>query len=356
MMVRISSGVRSFSYTDGWGGSVPILLEAQREMEFAEAALRRGDMIQARRLLAQLLRGDSENLAAWRLLLRALQNLEHRQRAAREILRLAPGDAEAQMALKTPNRALPRVGSRVRVPAFGELSHDDDPFGELATYRARNGLPVPQMSNPDVILAPFAQHVFPGAGRFPRVRLPRIALRMPGFWRRTPVARNVGRRLPWRSLLAIIGGGALLGGAYLSFTPLDAPFLASALPADPDDLPHPALAYISYPTEKLQALGLDEPRRNTLEGTVYDLYHFDGVRGLLLSVDVISLDSLLDPVVELYDLNGKLVNWNDNGDFSFGRGTLDSRLEVVLPSDGRYLISVGGIVGDGKYIISMRNH
>ncbi len=335
---------------------MPVLLEAQREMEFAEAALRRGDFVQARRLLAQLLRGDSENLMAWRFLLRALQNPEHRQRAAREILRLAPGDAEAQMALQTPNHVQPRMGSRARVPAFGELSHDDDPFGELANYRARNGLPVPPMSNPDVIPAPVAQRVLPQVRRFPRVRLPRISLRMPRFWRRTPVAKSAGRRLPWRSVLGIIGGGALLGGAYLYFTPLNAPFLASALPANPADLPHPALAHIGYPTETLQALGLDEPRRNTLAATVYDLYFFDGVRGLLLSVDVISLDPLLDPVVELYDPNGELLNWNDNGDFSLGRGTLDSRLEIVLPSDGRYLISVGGIIGDGKYIISMRNN
>lgn len=333
-----------------------LLLDTRRELHSAEAALRRGDLTLARRLLAQLLRGDRNNLAAWRLLLRSLRDSEHKRRAAQEILRLAPGDAEAQLALESPNRASPRAGSRARVPAFGELSHDDDPFGELADFRARNGLPVPRPQNPAVQAAQTAAPTHFDRGRAARLRLPRVALRFPSFWRRSVFARSAGPRLPWRTLVAMFGVVVLLAGAYLSFQPLQIPFKASALPVLPTEVPHPALAHISYPTEKLQALGLDEPRRSTLEGTTYELYHFDGVRGLLLSVDVISLDPLLDPVVELYDPNGELLKWNDNGDFSLGHGTLNSRLEIVLPSDGRYLISVGGIVGDGKYIISMRNH
>ena len=40
----------------------------------------------------------------------------------------------------------------------------------------------------------------------------------------------------------------------------------------------------------------------------------------------------------------------------WGRGTLDSRLEYVLPLDGTYLISVGSIIGEGKYLISVQYH
>ena len=330
------------------------MLVVGQEMLAAEAAYRRGDLMLTRRLLAPLLRADRNHLAGWRLLLRSLELSEHRHNAAQEILRLAPGDQEALQVMRVADRAISRTGSRARVPAFGELSQDDDPFGELAEFRARNGLPEPRFSETN---RPITQTITPSPtpqSRFPRLPAPRI--RLPRWRRRLGTASRAGTRLPWRALVLVLGLGLLLGGAYVTFQPLQAPFIANALPVKPRELPHPALAHIQYPTENLQALGLDEPRRNNLEGSSYDLYHFDGVRGLLLSVDVISLEPLLDPVVELYDPNGELLQWNDNGNFSLGYGTLNSRLELVLPKDGRYLISVGGITGDGKYIISMRNH
>lgn len=339
-----------------------VLQYTTKELSAAEAAYSRGDLPLARRLLAQLLREERNHLAGWRLLLRSLELGEHKRRAAEEILRLAPGDPEAMAVLQLPNRGPARIGSRARIPAFGELSHDDDPFGELADLRARKGLPIADAPDRN---QPLAQGLSPrtsskpqrqqGAGWL-RSRLPSISFRLSKFQLRQSVASNMSSGIPWHTLVVVLAVGLLLAGAYVSFQPMQTPFLANALPVSPKELPHPALAYIQYPTEKIQALGLDEPRRNHIDGNAYDLYHFEGVRGLLLSVDVISLDPLLDPVVEIYDPNGKLLHWNDNGNFSLGFGTLDSRLEIVLPEDGHYLISVGGIVGDGKYIISMRNH
>ena len=360
MVAAISSGLKVFTYTRKRDVHA-VMLVAGREMLAAEAAYRRGDLMLTRRLLASLLRADRNHLSGWRLMLRSLEQREHRQNAAQEILRLAPGDQEALQVLQVPNHAISRTGSRARVPAFGELSQDDDPFGELADFRARNGLPIPQFSDVNRQMVQAIPPTSANPSRFPRfslprIRLPRYSLRLPKLRRRQTFASNVGFGFPWRTLIIVLGMGLLLGGAYVTFQPLQAPFSANALPVPQEELAHPALAHIQYPTENLQALGLDEPRRNSLEGTSYDLYHFDGVRGLLLSVDVISLDPVLDPVVELYDPNGELLHWNDNGDFSLGYGTLNSRLEIVLPKDGRYLISVGGIVGDGKYIISMRNH
>ena len=345
----------------GSGGNRLDMQTTAGELSAAQAAYSRGDLLLARRLLAQLLREDRNHLAGWRLLLRSLELSEHKQRAAAEILRLAPGDPEAMAVLPLPNPGPVRTGSRARIPAFGELSHDDDPFGELADFRARQGMPLPTATTQNQPLAQgslsTAAQAPPqqGVGR-PQFRWPGISFRWPRIQFRQSTASKLSGRVPWRTVAVVIGMGILLVGATVFFRPLPSSFSAIALPASPEELPHPALATIQYPTEKIQALGLDEPRRDHIDGEAYDLYHFAGVRGLLLSVDVISLDPLLDPVVEIYDPNGTLLRWNDNGNFSLGHGTLDSRLEIVLPEDGRYLISVGGIVGEGKYIISMRNH
>ncbi len=330
-------------------------------LDSAAVALRQGNLAQARRQLAGLLRVDSDNLAAWRLLLRALQEPAHRQRAAQEILRLDPSDQEAQAALDAPNRALPRTGSRARVPAFGELSQDDDPFGELAAYRARNGLSPP--SNPTVSAGAAAvdNRVADVArvGRHVRSKQRRFNLPTPTLSARVPRALQFRPRRSL-SILAVLSASILLGAAA-TFLPKEPIFQAQGLLAEPKPtsesiLVHPALSHISYLTVESQALSFDEARRNTLAPQRYDLYHFDGLRGMLLSVDVISLDPLLDPVVEVYQPDGQLLGWNDNGDFNLSKGTLDARYSVVLPMDGRFLISVGGIVGEGKYIVSMRNH
>ncbi|HXF05773.1 MAG TPA: DVUA0089 family protein [Blastocatellia bacterium] len=82
----------------------------------------------------------------------------------------------------------------------------------------------------------------------------------------------------------------------------------------------------------------------TVRGTInpagdVDFFVFDGRRGQQLLVDIdaqtLTPPSSLDSVVTLMDSRGNQLAENDDAD-----GSLDSRLQVTLPSTGRYLIRI----------------
>lgn len=76
-----------------------------------------------------------------------------------------------------------------------------------------------------------------------------------------------------------------------------------------------------------------------------DLYRFQGTKGQVLGIGIdaqylagVSYDpTYIDPVLTLFDATGKPVAQNDN---ILGFGTLDSRIDTILPADGEYCILV----------------
>lgn len=68
-----------------------------------------------------------------------------------------------------------------------------------------------------------------------------------------------------------------------------------------------------------------------------DVFRFEGKRGQRVVVEVLAAryGSALDSVLSLYDAGGRLLATNDDSD-----GSPDSRLDVALPGDGAYFVSL----------------
>jgi hypothetical protein len=105
----------------------------------------------------------------------------------------------------------------------------------------------------------------------------------------------------------------------------------------------------------------DESQIVTLEGNIDPtLLRFDGVRGqtvILTARDVPEGESL-DVVLEVLQPNGARLRFNDNhmgGDSSLAQ--TDSRIKVILPQDGEYVVRVnsyGGIFeGDVEVLLQV---
>jgi hypothetical protein len=90
-----------------------------------------------------------------------------------------------------------------------------------------------------------------------------------------------------------------------------------------------------------------------------DVFRFEGKKGQKIVCEVVAAryGSALDSMLTLYDANGQQVASNDDGPDGFG---LDSLLEVTLPRDGVYYLSLidahdsGGPTHVYRLIISPR--
>jgi hypothetical protein len=73
--------------------------------------------------------------------------------------------------------------------------------------------------------------------------------------------------------------------------------------------------------------------------TDVDVFRFDGKKGQKIAFEVVAAryGSALDSMLTLYDANGQQVASNDDGPEGFG---LDSLLEVTLPRDGVFYLSL----------------
>ncbi len=68
-----------------------------------------------------------------------------------------------------------------------------------------------------------------------------------------------------------------------------------------------------------------------------DVYHFEGKAGRRVVLEVLAArhGSALDSFLSLHDADGRLLATNDDSE-----GSTDSRIELVLPRDGAYFVSV----------------
>jgi hypothetical protein len=87
-----------------------------------------------------------------------------------------------------------------------------------------------------------------------------------------------------------------------------------------------------------QPIQLGQTVQGKIDGALdVDVYRFDGNKGQRVVIEIMAarLGSPLDSVLTMYDADGRIVASNDDFD-----GGPDSRLEVTLPRDGVYFVSV----------------
>lgn len=85
-----------------------------------------------------------------------------------------------------------------------------------------------------------------------------------------------------------------------------------------------------------------------LDGTVFDLYRFDGQAGQVASLDLHSAD--FDSVLLLADASGAILAYNDD----FSKTSSDSRLVTTLAASGVYQVLVNSYaVEEGAYTLQL---
>ncbi len=105
-------------------------------LQEAVNVLRRGDRRQARRLLAQIVGDDPDNLIAWWYLAAVLEDVEQRIQCLRQVLRLRPDHEEARhiLGLLERRRALVTPPGGVRRPI---VDAEPSTRGDLMVVRER---------------------------------------------------------------------------------------------------------------------------------------------------------------------------------------------------------------------------
>ncbi len=84
-------------------------------------------------------------------------------------------------------------------------------------------------------------------------------------------------------------------------------------------------------------------------------YTIEGEMGMRLIITAKDTSDTLDPLLRLYTEDGTLLAENDDHtDLDLTLNTLDSRLEVTLPEDGAYTITVSDFSGEaGTFTLSI---
>lgn len=120
------------------------------------------------------------------------------------------------------------------------------------------------------------------------------------------------------------------------------------------DVPPPAGSIISLESVEFDIAVGGEASGTLTEANAIDVYRVEAVAGSNLQIAVRAADpnSFLDPTVDLYDADGRLLESNDDAfDAPAGLelGALDSYLTYNVTADGSYLIVVGSVFSvDGE--------
>jgi hypothetical protein len=297
-------------------------------LQEAYRLIREGSPQEAVRILVPLVRADPLNADAWWLLANAVENREQKRQALERVLKLRPGDDAAQKMLdklvgaSVPAKA-PRTSRAAAVPAPAE---GDEEFTDV------DALPI---------------------GR--------------------PKPRRA-RRSPLAFILALIGVLTVVScGICILVTAISAPSISTfvqqivlTVTYQPD---FGTLAYLATPgaqsaLRSTQAAPDTLPRDLQMEGSVQNgqviqntvdtfrddgwTYSADANEHVVIEVDAV--DPKLDPHLYLYDPSGKLIAENDDIDGSQNR---NSRIDITLPSAGKYTIRISAFVDGGAYKLTV---
>ena len=117
----------------------------------AIAAVKAGDKVAGRRLLAEVIRDDPRNETAWLWMSAALDSDQQRRTCLERVLAINPGNATAQ-------QGLARLGSTLQPPALSSPGTPPEP----AALLAEPALPKARQALPSVGQAHRARVVLPG--------------------------------------------------------------------------------------------------------------------------------------------------------------------------------------------------
>jgi hypothetical protein len=344
-------------------------------LQLAYRLIREGNKQEAVRILTPIVRADPQNADAWWLLANAVDNPEQKRRALERVLRLRPEDERAQRMYSSLNNpaARPRRPAPSAVESFpvrDEFSTQDsefrldetaDPFGvptrERVVVRRQRRSPCGVIFAILAILAVAACGlcavlVFALPAAVPSLvsgaltSNPQFAeaigdvmatlTSMPEY----PTFEAAITQIPQLpAMLATAGAAAAEGVSSAGST------LGGVLGT-------PAPSGNSLPTDlqKRGAVSSGETVNGTVDTFVDDSWTFNGEAGQTVVIELNAVDNAFDPQLSLYDPNGAWIAENDDLDGSSNR---NSRIEMTLPTNGRYTIRVGAFGDGGDYTLSL---
>lgn len=295
-----------------------------QQLQQAYQLIHLGQRQQAMQILYDILRFDPDNADAWWLMANAATNVIDMRVALEQVLRLRPDHQPARQMLNSLNNGF------------------QPPSQFWMTETAQ------RLKTPPVLYQP------PHAnGREPHgVIVPPDRSRWKPRSRWHPVATiGAGAIDPLTFVAGIVAAVSLLAVflcAIVAFSTTSLvinPLLRTPTPARSTPTPH-------RPNNPFQV------DRGTVEinrqhpGIVYDpreyyLHRFHGSAGERLIIDVMSTDDKLNPMVQLYDPEGRRLDYNHDAAVT----TRDARLSVTLPLNGVYTVAVSGENSTGRYTL-----
>ena len=267
-----------------------------------------------------LVRADPLSADAWWLLANAVENRDQKLRALDRVLKLRPGDEAAQ-------KMLDRLG--------GQPPPAQTPPAKRTATVAR---------------AP-AQEEFTD---FEAEPTDRVRVRRP-------------RRNPLTIILALIGLLTVLScGVCIAVTAVSIPTIRVAVQQVVLTMTYvPSLGLLSnIATPDASATPVMLPSDLQIQGSVevgqviqnsVSTFHGDGwtfnaTANQHIVIEVDAFDPKLDPHLYLYDPSGLQIAENDDID---GSGNRNSRIEITLPSAGKYTIRISAFADGGAYKLTL---
>lgn len=344
-------------------------------LQLAYRLIREGNKQEAVRILTPIVRADPQNADAWWLLANAVDNPEQKRRALERVLRLRPEDERAQRMYSGLNNpaARPRRPAPSAVesfPARDEFSTQDsefrldetaDPFGvptrERVVVRRQRRSPCGVIFAILAILAVAACGlcavlVFALPAAVPSLvsgaltSNPQFAeaigdvmatlTSMPEY----PTFEAAITQIPQLPAMLATAGAAASEGISSTGRTLG---VVGGTPAPSGN---------SLPTdlEKRGSVNSGQTVNGTVDTFTDDSWTFSGEAGQTVVIELNAVDNAFDPQLTLYDPNGAWIAENDDIDGSSNR---NSRIEVTLPTNGRYTIRVGAFGDGGNYTLTL---
>lgn len=286
-----------------------------QELQQAYDLIRSGHRHHAANMLTALLVADPQNADAWWLLALAAPSAEIVRRALCRLLELRPDDMRARQLLDS-------LGVR-QLRAEGRAAALQRQQAALAA--ASNGL---------------------------EPRQPRLRRRGGGHVSILRQRRSTGFFVALTMALVFgVAGCALLAVALASGLQLVERAAAGFQPA----LVAPALEASEQPDlgdiNSLGNTGYTQFRGGTLRSAAdRHAYTFSGAAGDLVSIEVATPNSTLDPAFAVYAPDGRLIVVG-----AASRGEADARLTFTLPAGGVYTIVITSQGSSGSYQLALRH-
>lgn len=345
-------------------------------LQVAYRLIREGNKQEAVRILTPIVRADPQNADAWWLLANAVDNPEQKRRALERVLRLRPEDARAQrmyanLQNPAPRARRPAPSAVESFPVRDEFSTHDaefsldesvDPFGvapreRVVVRRQRGRSPCGIILGIFGLLAVLAcglcavvvfalPSMVPGIVSNALTSNPQFAnaigevmgtlTSMPEY----PTFEAIITQIPQLpSILGTAGASAASGissnGNRLGVVGTPVPAQAQTLPTD---------------LQKRGTISSGQTVNGTVDTFVDDSWTFNAEAGATVTIALNAVDNAFDPQLTLYDPSGAWIGENDDVGGSSNR---NSRLEITLPSAGRYTIRVGAFGDGGDYTLTL---